>query len=159
MTVKQELNKIRRQHGGVLNPSDVVEFARVNRKSALHSRFDWDDATAAHEHRLLQARHIIRVHIEVLDRGDGEAVEMRAFVRLPTEEGYIATKPALTNKETRREILLMQLDRLESVYTSHPLAELSGVKAAIDSVRAKLRLKRAPVIQASTPQRTGRALH
>lgn len=44
------------------SPSDVVEAAR-NARSPIHGRFEWDDAKAAHQHRLKQARQILRVAV------------------------------------------------------------------------------------------------
>lgn len=56
--VAAELDRIRQSEGKV-TPAAVVEAAE-SPSSPLHGAFDWDDATAAHEHRLLQARAMIR---------------------------------------------------------------------------------------------------
>ena len=42
-------------HQGRITPEMVVDAAR-DPNSPLHSAFTWDDAQAAHEHRLAQAR-------------------------------------------------------------------------------------------------------
>ena len=44
----------------------MVEYAR-DPKTALHSRFEWDDSKAGHDWRLYQARQIIRLSVLVLD--------------------------------------------------------------------------------------------
>lgn len=49
---------------GVLRPADVVEAATPT-TSPLHKYFDWDDAHAAHQHRLDQARRLMRVTVLV----------------------------------------------------------------------------------------------
>jgi hypothetical protein len=82
-TVVQELRRIAKSHGGVLNPHDVVEFAR-NEKTALHSKFTWDDAKAGHEYRLWQARQVIRVNVEVLE---GSKEPVKVFVSLRSDRG------------------------------------------------------------------------
>lgn len=54
--------EIRKLHAGqpdrMLKAEQVVEAARPE-DSPLHEYFDWDDAAAAHQHRLNQARRII----------------------------------------------------------------------------------------------------
>ena len=117
MSIETELNLIRREHGGVLDPSDVVDYARKNKSSELHGRFNWNVSEAAREHWLWQARQIIRVHVQVLDRGDGSTAPMRAYFNTADEpeRGYRPTKPALSHEETRARIITAQLDRLESI--------------------------------------------
>lgn len=58
-------------------PDDIVADASKAR-SPLHSFFDWDDTTAAHKHRLLQARQLIN-HLHVVIVYKGEQIESRAF--------------------------------------------------------------------------------
>lgn len=54
-----ELERIRAAHDDKLNPRDIVEESRPN-DAVLHSFFEWDDAVAAEEHRVLQARRLSR---------------------------------------------------------------------------------------------------
>jgi hypothetical protein len=56
--VVAELDDIRRTMG-VLQPEAVVERAEDD-ASPLHRHFEWDDAAAAHLHRLQTARMLIR---------------------------------------------------------------------------------------------------
>lgn len=53
------LEQIRTTHAGHLLPEDVVTEA-ADDKSPLHAAFTWDDAKAAHEFRLREARFLIR---------------------------------------------------------------------------------------------------
>lgn len=55
----QEVEKIRDASGGQLSAEDVIERAKAKR-NVLHPVFEWDDATAAKEHRLEQARALLR---------------------------------------------------------------------------------------------------
>jgi hypothetical protein len=48
----------------------LAEATPVN--SVLHDAFSWDDASAAHQHRLAQARHLLRSLDYVFDAPDGE---------------------------------------------------------------------------------------
>lgn len=94
LTVSEELQVIQSNHGGLLNPVDVVEYAR-DESTALHSRFEWEDSKAAEGYRLWQARQIIRlevrvikdtpkgpVFLEVEESEEPEARRVRAYVSL-----------------------------------------------------------------------------
>ena len=75
---------------GVITPEAVVAAAAPP-DSALHGYFTWDDAKAAHAHRLDQARTLIR-SVKVEFRIDRKVVRSVAYVRDPQadagEQGY-----------------------------------------------------------------------
>lgn len=78
----QELGRIREAHG-TLTPELTVEESRPE-GAPLHPVFEWDDAKAASEHRLGQARSLIRaVYIR---RGEADAPQP-VWVHVVTEEG------------------------------------------------------------------------
>ena len=52
------LDRIRIKHGH-LKPEVVVSYAKPD-ESPLHRVFEWDDAAAAEEYRLIQARTLVR---------------------------------------------------------------------------------------------------
>jgi hypothetical protein len=56
--IGEALEEISNANGGRLKPHDVVEAA-TNRRHALHKFFEWNDARAAAEYRLDQARAMI----------------------------------------------------------------------------------------------------
>ena len=66
--IEAELERIRRKNGGILTSERVVREAK-DKKSVLHSEFEWNDSVAGHLHRLEQAGALIRcfktVYIEV----------------------------------------------------------------------------------------------
>ena len=89
-----ELERLRAEHGR-LTPEIIVEAAEAE-DSPLHDAFTWDDAEAAHQHRLLQARILLRavvripsgeasrpisVYVHVPGRGGGDYQPMEAVVR------------------------------------------------------------------------------
>jgi hypothetical protein len=139
--IKKELEQIRKANGGELTAEAVVAFAKSNKKSELHGRFSWDVKTAAEAHWLHIARNIIRVHIEVIDRGDGEKTPMRAYFNPVVEKdesrSYTPTRTALSHEDTRRTIIVTQCDRLDAILSSYPLPELDAIGRAIDSARRK----------------------
>ena len=79
--VKSELEFIRQRNGGLLKASDVVEYARDN-NSALHTMFEWDDSEAAEKYRLMQARSIIRVVVQIIPDTNEK---IRTFVSLSSD--------------------------------------------------------------------------
>ena len=58
MQVEVALDELNRTHGH-LTPDLVVQAAQYE-QSPIHSIFEWDDGKAAHQHRLWQARRLIR---------------------------------------------------------------------------------------------------
>jgi hypothetical protein len=85
-----ELLRLKKKHG-VLTKDLLVQKAHDTR-SVLHDDFNWDDASAAHAHRLEQARYILRsimiVWDESTDDGGIEQVSTRLFhsVRADSDE-------------------------------------------------------------------------
>lgn len=92
-----------RDNAGVIDPAAVVEAAR-HKSSPLHSKFTWDDSVAAKQHRLWEARRLLRVTVTMLPGiGDGEPI--RAFVSLRSENGYRAMRDVLVSVAQREELL------------------------------------------------------
>ena len=76
-----ELLRLKKKHG-VLTKDLLVQEGRRAR-SVLHGDFNWDDAAAAHAHRLEQARYMLRSIMIVWDEsaadGGVEQVSTRLF--------------------------------------------------------------------------------
>ena len=70
-----------------LPASEVVASARPE-QSPLHDVFEWDDATAAEEYRLEQARGLVRSVCVVVTGDDGVETRHHLFVNLRDGEGY-----------------------------------------------------------------------
>jgi hypothetical protein len=71
---------------GRLTPALVVDAARP-KKSALHARFEWDDAVAGDAYRREQAHELIQSVRIVREREDKEPLSIRAFHAVRDEEG------------------------------------------------------------------------
>src|SRR6185437_11347508 len=79
--VGDELERLRQTNNGELTAELALDAARP-KSSPLHDGFEWDDTVAAEQHRLTQARSMIRSVVIVPDKSMGPAVptEVRAFV-------------------------------------------------------------------------------
>lgn len=140
--IRAELEQIRHSHGGLLRPEDVVKFAR-NKRSALHSEFEWDDAKASAEYRLWQARNVIRVAVTVLPSPHADQEPVRAYVSVVSDRvqpggGYRSIADVMTDDEMRAEIVneaLGEVKRWRRKYER--LRELVPIFRAIDKVDAK----------------------
>jgi hypothetical protein len=136
--IAAELQRLAGEHGGVLQPSVVVESAR-DPQSPLHSNFEWDDTQAAHQWRLEQARNLIRVVVRFEQVGD-KAVPVRVFVSLSPDRkgddgGYRLAVDVFSDAELRRQLLVdarAEMQRFRNKYQS--LAELAQVFEAMDRV-------------------------
>ena len=138
--IREELEEIAANaENGRLNPKEIVEFA-ADPKTALHSKFTWDDAEAGHTYRIQQARVVAARYRVVVESKGGGNQEVRAFVSLVSDRadggGYRTTLAVMTDAEQRRELLgqaLAELERLQRKYQH--LSELVGVFEAASVAR------------------------
>lgn len=140
MSVQEELERIRKHNCGLLRPEDVVRAAKP-KSSPLHDRFDWNDGTAAHSWRLEQARHIIRVFVQIIDTSEGSA-ESRMFVALSSDKssggGYRVLTDILGDSSLRKALLqdaYEDMRRFTQKYSA--LKELAAVFNAMDKAKRK----------------------
>lgn len=136
--LRHELETIRRKHKGILNPKDVVQFAR-NSDTALHQEFEWNDKIAGDAYRILQAREVIRTRVTVL-RPNTEPV--RAYVSLPNDRkrngGYREINEVLANDTWREQLIesaLIEMRAFQAKYKA--IKELTSVFAAMETVEAQ----------------------
>jgi len=136
LSVEKILRDMARRHGGNLLPEVVIEEAK-DKRHPLHGRFEWDNTRAAHEHRLHQARQLIRVCVTVVSP---TIDPLPVFVSLSTSrssgEGYQVLTEVLSNKEKREQLLndaLHELNLFQKKYST--LRELAGVFAASKQLR------------------------
>ena len=129
-----ELEKIRRAHRGLLRPVDVVTAA-ASTDHPLHDLLDWDNVTAGHQHRLWQARQLIRVSVQVIDEAPSP---VRVYVSLMEDRGPIGYRTlvdVMSNSEHREKLLIQanrDMNRFRQKYRA--LSELSSVFEAMDEV-------------------------
>ncbi len=137
--VISELKRIAAENDGLLQPEIVVERARPE-SSPLHSRFEWDNTVAGHQYRIWQARHLIRVSVELLA---GTDEKMNVFVSLsPDREresgGYRIMTEVLSDAQMRAQMLADALGELELFRDKYKrLKELSEIFSAIKKVKRK----------------------
>jgi len=139
---KQILEEIRESNGGILRPQDVVKAARP-KDHPLHSAFEWDNTKAASGYRIWQARELIRVTVNVVERTQ---TTHRMYVSLTNDRnpdgGYRALADVVSDVELRRQMLeeaLVDLERLELKYSQ--LEELAHVFEEANKIRKKAKKK------------------
>lgn len=121
---------------GLINPVDVVHWARGNAASQLHAKLEWDDAVAGERYRIWQVRALISVHIV-------DAQGERQFVSLSSDRptgGYRPVSEVVGSVELREIMVadaLAEVERLQKRYDR--LTELSAVWQAADKVRERRR--------------------
>ena len=137
----EELELVRTNNGGVLQAEDVVEFAR-NKRTALHEEFEWDDSLAAQQHRIEQARRVIRLTLTVVESPAGtQAIPM--YVSLVSDRqqpggGYRPLVDVMNADDMREELLRQALSDLKSVRKRYEqLQELRPIFRAIEKVEGK----------------------
>ncbi|MHC4202412.1 MAG: hypothetical protein ACYSU0_20665 [Planctomycetota bacterium] len=114
--VRQALEAIALASGGVLTPEGVVNAAR-DPQHPLHSRFIWDDAIAAHAHRIETARRIIRsvkTEIQTTTYGVVVPIYLRDPDRRHDEQGYRPTVDIRTDQDVARSAMIAELRRVQA---------------------------------------------
>ena len=135
-TIREHLLDICRANGGILKAEEIVEVAR-DEHHPLHPCFEWDDSLAAAEFRLVQARKLIRITVEVLPQTEDP---VRAFVSLMEDRrqpggGYRLLEAVLSDEEMRDSLLHEALAELNSVRVRYKgIQALAGVWAAMKEV-------------------------
>lgn len=103
----KELERIQKKHG-TLVAEVVVREAKKN-KSPIHDCFEWDDTAAAAQHRLSQARYIIRsIEVVYTPADDTEPLRVRAFHSVFNEEQeneYVTIKQARKDSNLWQQVL------------------------------------------------------
>lgn len=133
--VLEELRSLQRR--GVLQPKSVVEAAR-DKTSPLHDHFTWNNTEAAEQFRILEARKLIAVHVELLP---GASEPSPVFVSLRNDRrkgGYRAMVDVLSDAEMRSQLLdeaLEELAYFKAKYKS--LSELAGIFEEIKKVKKR----------------------
>ena len=148
--VLAELVAIEKKNG-ILRPEDVVRFAE-NPKTALHDKFTWDNTEAAHQWRLMQARNLIRVTVNI-EPNTGK--EERIFVSLVPDRqndggGYRNLISVMSDKDMREQLLsdaLAEMEVFRDKYKS--LKELAAVFEEMRKVKVMAVTKKRSMIGVS----------
>jgi hypothetical protein len=143
-----ELQAIAAANGGRLTAEMVVEAAR-DEASPLHDFFQWDDAAAAAEHRIAQARALIR-SVRVVFRT--EKVEVRApyFIRdpemPPSEQGYVSLPQLRTDEDAARAAIASEFARAAAaLQRARSIAVALGLEEEVTELADRLGMLRAAV--------------
>lgn len=103
---------------GALTPEVVVRDGEVNPRSPFRHFFEWNDALAAHEHRLSQARYLLRSIVVEIERPEQpEPSVVRAFLPVdPADEDrtYAPIVRIMSDADLRKQVLKRAKRELES---------------------------------------------
>src|SRR6185312_2039420 len=125
------------QENGRLIPSDVVSAAR-DPESPLHSHFTWDDAEAAEQYRLDQARTLIRsVRVEITVRD--VPLSVVGYVRDPeadaNQAGYRNIMRLRSEEDAARAAVIDEMKRVSNaVRRAKTVAAVLGLAEDIDHI-------------------------
>lgn len=138
--VGRHLEMLREHARGELTAEDVLVDAR-NHNSPLHSFFEWDDSAAAEQHRLQQARGLIRAVVAIYTRPDEPAVRQRAYVHIadPGAQHYRESSQAMSATRTRKMVLQRAWKELQHWRQRYKdLKEFADLFAVMDEVDENL---------------------
>lgn len=129
------LEEIAQRNGGVLKPEHVVAEAAAP-DHPLHERFEWNNARAAHSHRIDQARTLIRsVRVSVVV--ESRKITSVFYVRDPslpkTETGYVSVPRLRSDKELAAAAIQAEFARARAIMErARDLAVVLGIEGDVD---------------------------
>ena len=135
------LNEIREANDGELIPEDIIKKAKL-KKSPIHKAFNWDNESAANEHRLEQARNMSRsLNIIYTDMPDKPLKWLSVVTvantkgKSPSRKVYKSTEDILKDPLNRDEILTRAINEALSYRKKyHMLSELAKIFKVMDEV-------------------------
>lgn len=145
--VVERLTLLNDRYGGLLTPKQVVTDAR-DRRSPLHSYFEWNNTKAAELYRLEQARRLIRSVVLVADDSGKKLPPARVFVHVFAKEeeedgetagGYVRTLHALSTEAGRKAVLQSALRDIRIFREKYEtLKELAGLMKSLRGYAERL---------------------
>ena len=134
-----QLTKVEEQYGE-LTPKNTVDYARPA-ESPIHKYFEWDDARAAEEHRIQQARSLIkRVYIYTEPDSKKEQYCVRYFHSVSSDESekdrkYVNYYKAMNDEQLRDQVLKNAFRDMKSFSNKYSqFSELSSVLYAMNKL-------------------------
>lgn len=112
--LKAELERIEKEHGGMLRPEDVVDAAK-DEDSVLHAYFQWDQDEAAYQYQLWQARQLIsRVTVELVEgQKTQKYYNVQVVVQKEKVNGYFNVETIMSDEAMYNQVLQRALGELE----------------------------------------------
>ena len=135
-----EIDRLLSKHHDQLSAKKVLEEARPI-TSPIHKAFDWNDHTAADQHRLEQARHLLRSVTVIIIPSNNVPYEVRVTTALKDAEDpkgslYGATVHILSDPGKRKLALQQAYSELLSFRRKYEhLQELRTIFEAIDKFK------------------------
>lgn len=136
--VGEEIESIRERSGGSVT-ADLVLAEAADENHRLHDAFEWDDAKAAHAHRLTQAGEMIRSIVVTVD-AKPDAGPVRAFVSVVDPEPhagrvFTSVQHAMSRPDLREQVLRQAKQEMLSWRKRYAqYQELASVFDVIDGV-------------------------
>ena len=106
--IEKELLALKEQHPEKLLVMQDIVDAAADPQNVMHGEFTWDDTEAAKEHRLMQARMLVR-KVKITNPSDLNKPPIPMFVSLMEDRareggGYRQTAEVLSNDELLNQL-------------------------------------------------------
>lgn len=128
------------KNDGRITPEEVVAAAE-DPSSPLHAEFLWDDTAAAKQHRLNQARALIR-SVQVVISTTTYDLRAPAFVRDPTlgrKQGYASLARLRSDEDIAREAVVAEFSRAAAALSrAKSIAQALGMTEVVEELHARI---------------------
>jgi len=132
------IEKLRQERGGYLKPEDLLADA-TTKDSPIHTCFTWNERQAAYQHRLNEARWLLRnltVTRVFVNHKVIETAPQRPFVRVVdrNEDLFTSIDDAMSKESERRQLVERALAELKGWRRRYgTLKELAKICKFLDS--------------------------
>lgn len=139
--IEQRIEKLRAAHGAAFGPDVVIDDAR-DKKSPLHTEFEWDRDAAAMEHWRDTARHIIHV-VTIVQKTKAQTLAVPAYVRNPDakarDQGYVSTAELRSDRDRAWAALQYAVEQADSmIRRAQRVAIAVGLEEEVEFVASAL---------------------
>ena len=138
--IERRINEIAVENGGKLT-AELLVIEAADPDSVLHKSFEWDNDKAAHQHRLDQARTLIR-SVRIVTYTETTVVRSIAYVRDPNagdEQGYVALASLKSDREKAIEAVRYETKRASAaMHRAKEVGDVLGLGELVDSALAMI---------------------
>ena len=145
---QDEVNRIASSNKDRITPEMILSPAS-KKTNPMHDYFEWDNSSAGHQYRVIQARRLIRsIKVTIVSRH--VEVTAVAYVRDPAcgndEQGYVSVSKVRTEDDNARDVMLDEFTRVSSALKrARELATVFNMVDDVDHFIEKIELMKVQV--------------
>lgn len=140
--IQERIDKLMARNNGRITPDMIVKDAE-SPSSPLHDQFEWDNAAAAHQHRLQQARELLgrfKVEVRTIHRTFMAPAYIRDPHAEPDGQGYTTIAKIRDDKDAAADAIEYEFSRaIACMERAVDIAESLGMGDKVRDLMAQMK--------------------